>query len=53
LGAIPGAYEAELLFLVQNLGTLGNVAVLTRDPLLDLLIRNPWLDGLLLAGIAR
>ena len=47
-------YQAELLFTVQKPGALRHEAVLARDPFLDFLIGNPWwLEGLLLAGIAR
>jgi len=45
-------YEAKLLFAVQNPRALGHKAVLARDPLLDFLIGDAWLVGLLLAGIA-
>jgi len=47
------ALRGELLFAVQNPRALGHKAMLARDPLLDFLIGDAWLDGLLLAGIAR
>jgi hypothetical protein len=53
IGRCSRRYEAELLFAVQKACTLGHKAVLARDPLLDFLIGDAWLDELLFAGIAR
>lgn len=53
LGRGSWRYEVELPFAVQNPRALGHEAVLARDPLLDFLVGNAWLEGLLLASIAR
>ena len=45
--------EAELLFAVQKPCALWDKTVLARDPFLDFLIGDAWLDGLLFVGIAR